>query len=236
MVSAMTRTAAFALLLAAAAPAAAAERTYPVTDFDRVQVEGPYEVVLVTGSGATARAVGSEAGLERVTVEVQSGVLKIHPNRSGWGGYPGANAGPVRIAASTRLLRGATVIGAGTLVVDHVGGLRADLSVSGSGRIAVRRVDADVLMLGLIGSGRITAAGAARQVRATVQGSGDLDAAGFAAEDLVLNAETAGSVAIAARRTAQVKAGGSGNVEVTGPAACTVTATGAGRVRCGRGG
>lgn len=232
----MTRAALLALLLAAgtAAPAAAAQRSYPVTDFERVQVEGPYEVVLTTGAGSAARASGPEAALERVTVEVQSGVLKVHPNRSGWGGYPGASAGPVRIVASTRQLRAATVIGAGTLAIDRVGGLRADLSVSGSGRIAVRRVDADTLMLGLIGSGRISAAGAAKQVRATIQGSGDLDAAGLAADDLVLNAETAGTVAIAARRTAKVKAGGSGNVEVSGPAACTVTATGAGRVRCGR--
>src|SRR3954465_10497005 len=120
--AAMTRTALFALLIAAAAaPAAAAERNYPVTDFDRVQVEGPYEVVLVTGTGSGARATGSAAALERVTVEVQSGVLKIHPNRSGWGGYPGANADPVRIAASTRQLRAATVIGAGTLAVDRIG-------------------------------------------------------------------------------------------------------------------
>jgi len=232
----MIRAAALATLLAAAiaAPAAAAERSYPVTDFDRVQVEGPYELVLTTGGGSSARASGSQAALERVTVEVQSGILKVHPNRSGWGGYPGADSGPVRILASTRQLRAATVIGAGTLAVDRVGGLRVDLSVSGSGRIAVRRVDADTLLLGLIGSGRISAAGAAKQVRATIQGSGDLDAASLAADDLVLNAETAGTVAIAARRTAKVKAAGSGNVEVSGAAACTVTATGAGRVRCGR--
>jgi hypothetical protein len=230
----MTRTAFLAVLLTAAAPAAAADRAYPVTDFDRVQVEGPYEVTLVTGGASAARASGSEAALERVTVEVQSGLLRIHPNRSGWGGYPGERAGPVRIAVSTRDLRAATVIGAGMLRIDRIRGLRADLSLSGSGRIDVRRVDADVLMLGLIGSGRITAAGNAKQVRATIQGSGDLDAAALAADDLVLNAETAGTVAIAARRTAKIKAGGSGNVEVSGPAACTVTATGAGQVRCGR--
>ncbi|HMC91878.1 MAG TPA: DUF2807 domain-containing protein, partial [Allosphingosinicella sp.] len=67
----MTRTALFALLLTAAAPAAAAERSYPVTDFDRIQVEGPYEVTLVTGGASTARGSGSQAALERVTVEVQ---------------------------------------------------------------------------------------------------------------------------------------------------------------------
>jgi hypothetical protein len=232
----MTRTFLFALCLAAASPAAAAERSYSVTDFDRVQVEGPYEVTLVTGGNAAARASGSEAALERVTVEVQSGQLKIHPNRSGWGGYPGSNAGPLRIAVSTRDLRAATLIGAGTLRIDRVRGLRADLSVSGSGRIEAARIEADNLNIGIIGSGRIAAAGTARQVRATVQGSADLDAAGLVADDLVLNAETAGSVAIGARRTAKVKSAGSGNVSVGGSPACTVAAAGAGEVRCGRGG
>ena len=233
----MTRTllvAAPLLACLAAAPAAAAERTYSITDFDRVQVEGPYEVILVTGATASARASGSEAALERVTVEVQSGLLKVHANRSGWGGYPGADTGPVRILVSTRDLRAGTVIGAGTLRIDRLRGLRADLSVSGSGRIEAARVEADVLNLGIIGSGRIAAAGAAKQVRATVQGSADLAAPALAADDLVLNAETAGNVAIAARRTAKVKSGGSGRVEIGGSPACTVTATGAGPVRCGR--
>src|SRR3954465_1955251 len=98
--AAMMRTALFALLLTAAAPAAAAERNYPVTDFDRIQVEGPYEVTLVTGGASAARGIGSDAALEGVTVEVQSGLLRIHPNRSAWGGYPGDKAGPVKIAVS----------------------------------------------------------------------------------------------------------------------------------------
>jgi len=225
---------AFVFALAAAAPAAAAERTYSVTDFDRVQVEGPYEVTLVTGRSASAHATGSTQALEGVSVEVQSGLLRVRPNRSAWGGYPGDKAGPVRIEVSTRDLRTATVIGSGRLIIDRVRGLRTDLSLSGSGRIDVARVEADVLNLGLIGSGRLSAAGVAKQVKATVQGSADLAAGALAADDLVLNAETAGNVAIAARRTAKVRQSGSGSVEVGGTPSCTVTTVGSGRVRCGR--
>lgn len=230
----MIRTAAFTTFaLVAAAPAAAAERTYSLTDFDRVQVEGPYEVTLVTGRPSGARAVGSAHAVEGVTVEVQGGQLRIHRNPSAWGGYPGERSGTLRIEAATRELRGATVIGGGRLSIDRVRGLRADLSVSGSGRLEVGHVDADNLVLGLLGSGRIAAAGAARQVKATIQGSGDLAAAGLTADDLVLAADTAGQVAIAARRTAKVRAGGSGDVEIGGTPACTVTTLGAGQVRCG---
>lgn len=223
-----------AVALLAAAPAVAAERSYPVTDFDRVQVEGGYEVTLVTGRNSSARAEGSQAALDRVTVEVQGGILHIRPNRSAWGGSSGGNPGPVRIALSTRDLRTATVIGAGILRIDRVRGLRADLSLSGSGRIEAARVEADNLTLGAIGAGRIVAAGTARQLKVSVQGAAELAAPGLVADDLVVSAETTGDIALAARRTAKVRSGGAGRIAISGTPDCTVTNLGAGTVRCGR--
>jgi hypothetical protein len=232
----MFKAAAFPLLtLAVAAPAAAAERSYGVSDFDRVQVEGPYEVALVTGGPSAARAIGSPQALEGVTIEVQGGQLRIHRNASAWGGYPGQSPGPVRFELSTHDLRAATVIGAGRLTIDRMRGLRADLSVSGSGRLEVGRLEADNLVVGLLGSGRIAAAGTAHQAKATVQGSGDLAAPALTVDDLVLTADTAGRIAIGARRTARVRVIGSGDVEIGGSPACTVTGVGAGEVRCGAG-
>jgi hypothetical protein len=46
-----TRTIAVLLAFALALPAAAAERRYPITDFDRIVVEGPFIVRLTTGGG-----------------------------------------------------------------------------------------------------------------------------------------------------------------------------------------
>jgi hypothetical protein len=222
------------LALLLAAPAAAAERRYSVTDFDRVEVTGPFEVVLTTGRASSARATGSAAALDRVTIDVQGATLRIRPNRSAWGGYPGDAAGPVRIEVGTRDLRTATVIGSGHLAIDRVKGLRVDLSVSGSGRLLVLQVDADNLRLGVLGAGRISAAGSAKQVTASLQGSGDLDAAALLADDVKLTSDTAGTVAIAARRTATVRANGAGDVEISGKPSCTVTGDAAGRVRCGK--
>jgi hypothetical protein len=222
------------LLLAAAAPAAAADRTYSITDFDRVQVEGPYEVTLVTGRSSSARATGSPAALDRISVDVEGRTLRIRANRSAWGGYPGSSAGPVHIEAATRDLRMASVVGAGSLAIDKARGLRIDLSVSGSGTLSVARVEADTLVVGLLGSGRIAASGTAKQLKATIQGSGNFDAAGLRADDATLAAETAGTVAFAAARSAKVRSTGPGDVTVTGAPACTVQSLGSGRVRCGR--
>ena len=76
--------------LALSAPAAAAERRYPVTDFDRVVVEGPYIVRLTAGPSSSATARGTQAALDRATIDVTGTTLRIRRNRSYWGGTPGA--------------------------------------------------------------------------------------------------------------------------------------------------
>ncbi|HEX8240145.1 MAG TPA: DUF2807 domain-containing protein [Allosphingosinicella sp.] len=230
----MTRTLPLALLaFAAAAPAGAAERNYSVTDFDRVQVEGPYRVTLATGLGSSARVEGSAEALDQISVEVQAGTLRVRRNRSAWGGYPGQGVGTVSVTLTTRDLRNAAVVGPGSLEIDRARGLRVGLSVSGSGRLAVGAVEADNLTVGLLGGGRITLAGRVRQLRATVQGSGDLAAAGLAADDAQIASETAGSVVVSVGRTAKVTSTGPGDVEILGTPSCTVEAKGSGQVLCG---
>ncbi|MBV9373117.1 MAG: DUF2807 domain-containing protein [Alphaproteobacteria bacterium] len=220
-------------LLLLAVPAEAAERSYSVTDFDRVQVDGPFQVTLVTGRASGARASGSAAAIDRLSLEVQGRTLHVRVNRSAWGGYPGDDPGPVRIEATTQDLRAGTVIGSGSLAVDRARGLRIDLSVSGSGRVSVGKVEADNLSLALAGSGRLSIAGSARQLKANIAGSGDLDAPGLKADDAIVVADTAGTVSFAAARSADVRATGSGDVIVGGAPACKVQALGSGRVRCG---
>src|SRR4051812_26011733 len=198
----------------AAAPAAAAERRYTVTDFDRIEVDGPFQVSLATGLASGARAVGSQAAIERLSVEVQGRTLRIRVNRSSWGGYPGDATGSVRIEATTRELRSGAVIGSGGLAIDRAKGLRVDLSVSGSGQLSLAHADTDSLVVGLLGAGRITAAGRTKQLKATIQGSGDFDGSALKADDANITSDTAGTVRAAAVRTAKVRAVGPGDVEI----------------------
>lgn len=217
----------------AAAPAAGAERRYSVADFDRIVVEGPFRVTVATGAPTTAAATGTQEALERVSVEVQGRTLRIRPNRSAWGGYPGAAAGPVTVALTTRTLVAATVNGAGALSIVRSEGLRLDLAVEGSGRIAAPDVRADLLVVGLIGSGRIEVAGRAAQLRASVHGWADLDASALTAQGATIVTDTAGRVSATAAREATVTASGIGEVDIAGAAACTVRGPSAGQVSCG---
>ena len=225
---------ALAALSAFATPAAAAERRFTVTDFDRVAVEGPYRIRLETGRPPSATASGSAQALDSVAIEVQGRTLRVRPNRSAWTAAPAAAAGPVVITLSAHEIRAASVAGAAQLDLGRVSGLRIDLTLQGAGRLSAREIAADRLNLILIGSGRMELGGTAGERRAEVRGWADLDAAALRAQAATLMTDTAGRVALAAARQATVTAAGTGEVEIAGTPACTVTGPAAGQVRCGR--
>ena len=215
-------------------PASAAERRYTVTDFDRVRIEGAYQVSLATGRASSARASGSQEALDRLQIDVEGMTLRIRPNQSAWGGYPGRqDTGPLRITLTTQSLRAATVQGAGTLNVDRAGGLRLDIALAGSGAIAIPKIETDALAVALLGSGTIQLGGTTKTVRAQISGSGNLLAEGLTASDAQVLGDTAGTIRLTVSRSAKVTASASGDVDVLGSPACTVKVTGTGRVRCG---
>jgi Putative auto-transporter adhesin, head GIN domain len=230
----MTRTllALFALG-AAATPAAAADRRYSVTDFDRVTIEGPYVVRLTTGRASTARATGSQAALDRVAIDVQGQTLRIRRGRSPWSAEPGAQEAPLTIELTTRTLRAVRLAGPGNVEVDGIEGLRVDLAVVGSGRLRAVNIAADTLALGLLGSGRLELAGTAETLSAELHGTGEVEGSELRAENATIVADTMGNVTLTASETANVNALGLGRVTILGRPDCTVRGDGAGQVRCG---
>lgn len=223
-----------AVTVAIAAPAVAAERRYSITDFDRVEVDGPYQVTLTTGGSSSARATGSNAALDRLSVEVQGQTLRVRPNSSSWGGYPGAATELASVTLTTRELQAVTVNGSGKLAVDKAKGLRLTVSVIGSGQASIGSLESDNLFVNLLGSGSASLGGKAKNMRAEVHGTATLDAAALTASDAQLFADTAGDIKLGVSHAVTVQASGSGNVDISGTPACTVKNSGAGRVLCGR--
>lgn len=233
MIRAFLTILAAAVALTAATGAVAADRRYAIADFDRVIVEGPYSVRLAVGRPSSAVASGSQQALEAVSVDVQGTTLRIRRNRNAWGGYPGRPVEPATIVLTTRNLRSARLVGTGSLEMTGARGLRVDLSVEGSGRLAASALDADTLFVGVRGSGTAQLQGTAETFSAEVQGSGSLDGAGFSAETATVSAVTSGDISLTARRAVTVTANGLGRVVVEGQAACTLRGPGASEVRCG---
>jgi Putative auto-transporter adhesin, head GIN domain len=218
--------------LLAAIPVTAAERGVSVTDFDRVRVVGNARVEITTATATTAKVSGDQGSVDRTVVEVQGRQLVIRPNRAGWGSLAG-DARPATVRITTPNLTTVSVSGAATVTVARLKGMRVGAAVEGAGSVRIARVEADRADLVVLGAGTVIASGTAKSVLASARGAGTIDATALAADDLKVVSESAGSVALSARRAADVTMTGAGSVTVSGRPACTVRNLGAGSVSCG---
>ena len=225
------RYAAFAALLLAAAPAQGAVRNFSVTSFDRIRIDGPYQVTLKTNVAPFARASGAQATLDTVSIKVEGRTLIIRANPSaGWGGYPGEGRGPVTIELGTHDMSAAWLNGAGAVAIDRVKGLSFDLAIQGAGLARIDSVDVDQLKLGMSGSASTRLAGRAGKMTATVRGSSSLDAEGLKVKDAVIGAEGPALVRADISGTAKIDALGLASVAIAGNPSCTVKSQGSASV------
>lgn len=242
----MPKRIALGLTMAAAAAAAgctsargedggpAVQRNYQVGAFERIEVAGPYDVEVRTGSAPSVNASGPEKMVERMVVEVDGDTLTIHPRKRkglnfGWSSH----GEPVRLIVTVPRLAAAEIAGSGAIQIDRVAGDRFEGGVAGSGDLRLGQVEVGELKMGIAGSGEIRAGtGRAQRVEYDIAGSGDIDAADLAAEQAQVSIAGSGNVRANATRTASVDIAGSGDVRLTGGAKCEVSKAGSGNVEC----
>lgn len=219
-----------AALFALATPAGAATRNFGITGFEKVRVDGPFQVKLSTGVAPFARATGAPAALDRVAVEVRGNTLVVHNNLDSWGGYPGTNVGPVTIELGTHDLTAAWLNGSGTIAIDRVKGLTFDLSVQGSGAGQIGQVAVDQLNVSVVGTASARLAGAAAKITAVIRGISTLDAAALSTKDATLGADGAATIAATVSDSVTVDATGPATVRLSGRPACILRVSGSASV------
>ena len=220
--------------LALAAPALAAEKRIDVGSFERVRVEGPFEVRISTGQSPAVRASGDARLIQRLEADVNGTTLVLRLGEGeGWESTRSDGGGALVIALSTPRVVAVTNSAGGRVTVDRVTGTRADLAVTGAGTMDVATAQADQLMATLVGTGRLTVGGRVGRARLASNGSGLLDAGGLSAGDLQVRQDGTGETRGQARFTAQITATGLGSVDIGGTPKCQIAGTPAGRVRCG---
>jgi Putative auto-transporter adhesin, head GIN domain len=204
-----------------ATPAFAADRTFSVGSFERLRVDGPFEVRVTTGASPGARASGGRELLDRVDIDVNGTTLVVRMGSGGWGETPAKAGGtPPVITLSTPRLVSATVSAGARVMI-------------GAGVLSVAKADTDQLNATLVGTGQITLGGRASRARLLTNGPGAIDASALTVNDLIVRLEGAGETKASARYTAQVNSTGLGKVTVTGGAKCTIKAVVNGPVVCG---
>lgn len=222
---------ALASLPAASIAAPTASRNYGVSGFDRIRVDGPYEVHLTTGVPPFAKASGnSAAALDEVSIQVEGRTLVIRKGSGGWGGNPDEARGPVTIDVGTHELSAAWLNGAGRLDINAVKGLSFDLNVQGSGAARIDAVAVDQLKVGITGAASVRLAGSAPSVTTVVRGTSSFDGEQLQSKDVVVGAEGPSIIRMNASNSAKVDAIGLPSISFTGRPACTVKAQGSATV------
>ncbi|WP_241659763.1 head GIN domain-containing protein [Sphingomonas glacialis] len=219
-------------LLVPLAPAQAAERRYFIGDFDRIRVEGPFDVRLATRGTPDARVTGTTDGLD---LHVDARVLTIRRAVAESGGATRRDApDPTTIFVRTSDLHGAAVIGGGRLVVEGpLRGTRVDLQVSGSGSITMAELAADQVSVTLLGAGAMTLGGRTSRLRVLSTGAGSIDASALLADEAILRLDGSGATQANARYAADIVATGLGAVTVSGTPKCKIKAPAGAAVTCG---
>ena len=206
-------------------PAGAATRNFGITSFEKVRIDGPYKVSLSTGVAPFAKASGSPAALDQVAIEVRGNTLVVHTNSS-WGGFPGADPGPIEISLGTHDLASAWINGSGSLAIDKAKGLRFELSMQGSGAGEIGNANVDQLNVSVLGTGSLKLAGRAGKLVVLVRGASSLDAAGLTTPNADISAEGTATVAAKVTDVTRVNAWGPATIRLTGKPACTLKVQG----------
>jgi hypothetical protein len=214
---------------------ATVSRNYNVGNFRQIEVAGPYEVNVRTGSGPTVSAQGSEKLLDGTSVAVEGDKLVIKPEHSGGGLFNLGRSthGKATFTITVPQLSGAEIAGSGDINVDKVSGPAFTGSVAGSGDVDVGAMDVQSLKLQIGGSGDIKAgAGKAQSGEYQIGGSGDIDASGIQTQQIKVSIAGSGGVKARSSGAADISIMGAGDVSVTGGAKCNVSKMGSGSVNC----
>jgi hypothetical protein len=215
--------------LLAASAASAAERSFPVTGFDRVAATGSEDIAITTGKAPSVTATGPQDQLDHLDIRVEAGTLRIGHKGNSWGW----NREGVKIRVTMAALKGVKLAGSGDVTADSGSGPEFTAELSGSGDLNITHIDSASAVFSTAGSGDIAAAGKCTSARVAISGSGDMNLGHLACADIDIRIAGSGDVSANATRTANVRISGSGDVKVTGGARCTSHTSGSGSVSCG---
>jgi hypothetical protein len=206
------------------------ERRFDATGFNRVELAGPFNVVVSIGGSHAVRAEGDTGLMQHLDVRVEGERLKIGLEEGF--SYSG-DAGRVTIHVTTPTISAADIAGSGNMRIAPFETRRFAGAVAGSGNLVLERLQADDAVFDIAGSGDVRAAGAARETRIEIAGSGSMRMASLQAARAHVSIVGSGDAELNATETATVEIVGSGNVALQGGARCSVSRIGSGNVRCG---
>ena len=240
------------LLPVAATPAQAqTARSFALSGFDRISLEGCDSAVVTVGNAFSVRAVGELVSLVVIRAEVRGQTLIItRPDRmcDSRAKRPSATVeitvprlrsvesrgtGSIRLRPFEAAEFEADMSGTGNLMIDGLRSQKVGIVMSGTGNAVMQDIRTARLSLKLNGTGSIRGAGAVEALAIDSSGTGNVDTTAMTARVLSVEASGTGGVRAQADGPAKVDASGMTRVVVGGRPQCTVDKSGFARVTCG---
>jgi hypothetical protein len=218
-----------ALLLTAATPVLAADRSFAVGSFHTVSASGAEDITITTGKAVSVIASGADRDLDRLDIRVEDNTLKIDHKKGSWSSWSNDS---VKIRVTMPALHGLRMSGSGNITADSGGGPAFAIAASGSGDARVMRINSPAVRIATSGSGDVTVAGKCTTIDIGVSGSSNIDAGALQCTDAEVKISGSGDVKLYATAKANIRISGSGDVVVAGGARCQSRTSGSGDVTC----
>jgi hypothetical protein len=220
--------------------------TRDVGAFSGVHIAGRGKVAIARGEKPSLQIEATQETLDRITSEVENGVLVIRETQAGWG-----VRGTIRMSLTYVNLESLALSGSADVRTDRISAPEFELSISGSsdvnveglaveklsvevrgsGDLEIEDLEGESVEVQVSGSGDVSARGTAPDQSVTVRGSGSVDT--FALESRSTQARVSGSgnVELWVTETLDVTISGSGDISYRGDAKVTHDISGSGRLR-----
>lgn len=219
------------LLLSNLAFAEREEREVP--SFSEISLRISGNVYLEQGDRQSVRVVASSSTLEEVITEVKGRTLIIRFRTNNLFRKT-FNPGKVEIYVTVPEINALAVSGSGDIVAaDEIKSRILDLTVSGSGDISLKNLEADRVKATVSGSGNIliNKGGLADELTAAISGSGNVKAENFEARSVDAKISGSGNCSVYASSSLKARVAGSGNILYKGNPQLDSTVLGSGRVK-----
>jgi hypothetical protein len=136
----------------------------------------------------------------------------------------------IKYTVTIKSFRGLKTEASGNSTVEGFSGTDADVELNGSGDVGLKNVKFGKLAIVIKSSGNVDVSGSGKTVTARIDGSGNIDAANYAAQVVEAKVDGAGNIKVHADESLKAAIGGAGSIGYKGKAKVTQTITGAGSV------
>jgi len=200
--------------------------TREISGFDRVDLSGAGELIIVQGEGETLTIETDDNVIEHIEAVVRGGTLHLGFKR----GFSLIDPTRLTFTVGVDDLSGLSVSGSGDVEVERLVADGLKIDVSGSGNIRIGDLVADRLTMSISGSGEVDLAGEVADQNIDISGSGEYRAGDLAGESIKIDISGSGTATVWAIQSLDSSVSGSGTINYYGRPAVNSSDSGSGEI------